>query len=983
MSSQPVKPTRPPPPSPSLVSDFKSSAAEKTKAPSIADPDPNALTPLRAHYLKRELITLQIQREISTVATSEALFLFGSPFLPKSRFLPNGQPNPNPPQLSAEEKQREREQQADLPLIRFIFHQFVVTFPFLKNCGPTFWSHKVQPFIHSFFARNISSSEDREEATKRRRLFGKVEKHLGLIVSAAIKVNDNNGAEEVVRVTSTSHPFGARHQASTGPVYETESLSINVGALSSNASESEQSFSVNVVTVRNIVTKGRVRNKHHEEFIIRTKSKDGEVYVSRRYGDFLKLSEELRSEYAEADIRPPPPKDRRSVEVRSQSTGPSPRRSEFPTSTSEAFEDSQYLMPGDISSSPPSTSAFSSNASTHHHHDKHLPNLARERNRLTLRAYLHSLLANDALASSETMRSFLLESPTTLTDSELRDVAVREEMDRIREEETRQFQEEVEIRVKELESSLRQFREDLVKSDGLTEVFATIRRTPRVEDLPLQYRKVLEWGRISLASTLYQLFLGSDDSSSTFNQLKRIHGMIPYLLLRGVLKISNPVAMIRAALDLFLARPFGQTSLLQRIFSSTLTEDIRELRADIEKVAAKVRDDRLVQKVQNFVNAPKEIQDVYRLDAEMEKIDIIHAILRAPEDPVLDRAAFIRVHRASGAYEEYKKIRDALANPDDDEGPDNEDAWLFEDLHVILRMATRLRDKEQMIALIFEGSTSELLKDIITMFYEPLAKVYKAANISDCIYDLQMFVNDLIKTVEEAENASVSDPRKVVQQFIDLISRHLQAGYNFVHQVHAKGEDLFDNLMAWIQLFIDFVRDGLPDKVTLEWLLPHGGEERANVIAEVDQIIDYHRKLKLLRAKKLARGERHAADRNQDETAFVSGVLSNLHIGAIAGDVEDAQVEDFSESDSEDEADVTESSDEEEFHTPTFLDRTPTTHPMQLRQDSSTSSINKPLPSPPAQPRKKRNEIQPPTLKYLPEMSTVFVEMIRHQLRPR
>ena len=46
-----------------------------------------------------------------------------------------------------------------------------------------------------------------------------------------------------------------------------------------------------------------------------------------------------------------------------------------------------------------------------------------------------------------------------------------------------------------------------------------------------------------------------------------------------------------------------------------------------------------------------------------------------------------------------------LEDPEEeDEGPDNDDAWLFEDLHVYMRMAIRLRDKEQMLEMIFEVS---------------------------------------------------------------------------------------------------------------------------------------------------------------------------------------------------------------------------------------------------------------------------------------
>jgi hypothetical protein len=43
---------------------------------------------------------------------------------------------------------------------------------------------------------------------------------------------------------------------------------------------------------------------------------------------------------------------------------------------------------------------------------------------------------------------------------------------------------------------------------------------------------------------------------------------------------------------------------------------------------------------------------------------------------------------------------------------------------------------------------------MVTIFYQPLAQVYKAANIADSLYDLQTFLNDLIKTVEQAENGA-------------------------------------------------------------------------------------------------------------------------------------------------------------------------------------------------------------------------------------
>ena len=50
------------------------------------------------------------------------------------------------------------------------------------------------------------------------------------------------------------------------------------------------------------------------------------------------------------------------------------------------------------------------------------------------------------------------------------------------------------------------------------------------------------------------------------------------------------------------------------------------------------------------------------------------------------------------------KHHGTLEDSDDDDGPQNEDAWLFEDLAVLTRLYSRLKDKDQLISLIFEVS---------------------------------------------------------------------------------------------------------------------------------------------------------------------------------------------------------------------------------------------------------------------------------------
>ena len=52
------------------------------------------------------------------------------------------------------------------------------------------------------------------------------------------------------------------------------------------------------------------------------------------------------------------------------------------------------------------------------------------------------------------------------------------------------------------------------------------------------------WRR--LASTVFQHFVAADDASETLAGLKRIHGLMPYFMLKTALRISNPVGMIRS-----------------------------------------------------------------------------------------------------------------------------------------------------------------------------------------------------------------------------------------------------------------------------------------------------------------------------------------------------------------------------------------------------------------------------------------------------
>ena len=50
-----------------------------------------------------------------------------------------------------------------------------------------------------------------------------------------------------------------------------------------------------------------------------------------------------------------------------------------------------------------------------------------------------------------------------------------------------------------------------------------------------------------------------------------------------------------------------------------------------------------------------------------------------------------------------------------------------------------------MLSLIEEPVTLQLFRDLFTIFYEPLVRVYKSANVYNSVTDFARFIDDLIQ----------------------------------------------------------------------------------------------------------------------------------------------------------------------------------------------------------------------------------------------
>lgn len=332
--------------------------------------------------------------------------------------------------------------------------------------------------------------------------------------------------------------------------------------------------------------------------------------------------------------------------------------------------------------------------------------------------------------------------------------------------------------------------------------------------------------------------MAEDNSPELFAQAKRIHSLVPYTLLKNVIRIANPAAVMSGVLDLFLAQPFGSRSLLQRIFSMTLNDGIKSFQRAIDNLVGDIGDPVLSDKLKAFTNSDEDIKDAVREEAAAEDVDLIVAILRseliAPE---------LTPEQIGTVFNAWVAWNHAVENVDLEM---KQGAQLFAYMKQLLKLYTRQRDKAMMLSIIEEPVTLQLFRDLFTIFYEPLVRVYKSANVYNSITDFAHFADDAISVIEKHQRQDVSaDPNQTVQAFIDLCTRHQDSFYKFIHEVHIHDNGLFGSLMAWIESILEFLRKGprggkLDMNALFQGAAGVGQIDKDKALQEVNSLIQWH-----------------------------------------------------------------------------------------------------------------------------------------------
>lgn len=470
-----------------------------------------------------------------------------------------------------------------------------------------------------------------------------------------------------------------------------------------------------------------------KEYLIRVKQGDGkDIYIGRRYADFVQLHKRIRLELPGKVLPPLPRKnskdgllqssydddDASSVSSASTQGPPAPE----PVESSGGGGLRGYLFGGGHKRNSSQTSLSrprSPRASGENMAFKPARKLYREEQRVSLRAFLRNFLHNERIAQSNAMADFLTHDPIEVNEEELEDIERREDMDAKRIQEQQQFYEVARKRAAELDIHMEKFRREIVEANGLTNLFAEIKAKNSIRELKPEYQKFAEWLRIEIAATIYHLFLAEDNSPELFAQLKRIHSLVPYGMLKNVIRIANPAAVMSGVLDLFLAQPFGARSLLQRIFGMAIHDGVNSVQKSLDTLAStKIKDDVLCTKIKAYVQADEDIKGIIRQEALDEEIDVVISILRSdlfkPElSPQQVEKVFNGYVAWTNAVENTRpgrlsrksSSRSNVTTPSTPlEKEFRQGAELFAHLKQYLKLCLRQRDKLMMLEIIEEVS---------------------------------------------------------------------------------------------------------------------------------------------------------------------------------------------------------------------------------------------------------------------------------------
>ncbi|QPG73872.1 hypothetical protein FOA43_001187 [Brettanomyces nanus] len=833
--------------------------------------DGGPLNPTQQHYLKKELLNIEIITEFNklspTYNDTTGLRRFGPPFKcydPKNAAINSEQLRYS---MSSEQIEMYNEQ---FPILRFFLNQYVAGFPFikmhLKKLGSTtedqsfFWD-KIQVLFEVWKSKRISNSNDRGELSRRQLALYKTKSLMLMLFNSAIRCT---GDDIYFGTDSTERNAYKKLQKLIGDGKSKEVDNESDLESLNNFDESQyiDGLDINVAGVCKLDDTAVGLTKSHYIFLLRVRDEetDKEWYVKRRYSDFAQFHKQIRLTYAGNNIPYLPIKDKsrssyteeideedETNSITSSVLSSAVSQESANTSTSISVMERSFLKTFGLQSSRTEVSESSST--------KLAVTFPRENLRVSLRGYLRSLSGIEVVRQSPEFMKFLGESPELLTESELLDIRARERLDYLVNLQHLKFQRETIKVVKRIEKSMTDLKEEVVNS-GMEYVFEQLRTHETIESLTPPFKALVQLIELEVASTEYELLIGSDSARDTFRSVKRMHTLFPYKMIATIMRFTNPLQVAKKMIDIFtyqmphIFRKGRRQSLLQLFFTGMLNDDVKKAEKDIEQAREKFEEGTnanpeytsVLRKIEEYFEVSDNMVLQIKKKAEYFGMDLLMSLLleEGLKTPIPDRI--------SAELIESYKLQKAKKSKH------SSDTTLYRMAEIYFQFQIKKSDRSMLIEL-WEGTEMmAVTKEVFAIFFEPLIALFKKAELYRYIPIFAKYMSELIGLVEQYQrDYSKFNQTDIVASFMALEDKYAQYGYEFLHNLYLKDlatvdedERVFDGIARWLDGFVKLLQftkengDHLGVSIDMNELLlstVKKEEDRERIVFRVDEII--------------------------------------------------------------------------------------------------------------------------------------------------
>lgn len=816
-----------------------------------------SLSTTQEHFLKKFLLEEQLKNELHYLSKPQCLGYLGPPFSSPAS------------------------DEVKLPLLRFFYSEFIRTFPLItSNPEPDqigFWRDTVQPFVESFNSKHVSEGVERKtEVTKRHQVNRKLLSGLLLFFNSMIisPRDQMYFSSEHLKLSDQ----GKLHKISKGPLKGTISLQ-DYQRLRSLDDFLQMAFvndvHLNVIAVlphSEVVPEGPLLRKSwglsalqmfslartkaerlHYRFIIHVvtrKEVNGSFeyeshFTSKLYHDFRQLEHMLKKQFPflmKNEISPLPKKFKHDNGVK--------------------------IAAADVTSSTSSIPSQESSNETKFH---------REKLRLALRGYLNTLGGKPEIAHCEVFKGFLDNSDnfTKLSVEERKDYEQRLDLERQRLETQQQFQQNTAKVIHKLSKDFDRFKTKMVVEPNLiSNLFKELEYCDQREAVSPVLRSFVDWSKLEVAATLYQVFLTQDNSNEWLSKCRKFHRLFPYSVCYGILKYTNPVNIVTRLMDLLLmdmpsfslkGEKKRSNSLLSMAFIMLLDEDLE----GYDKERAKLLDSSplndpnfkfVINRINNYVyQLDEDSKEEIKEESKMKGKNLLLHILNSPKvSPAIKQENLAHLDTLERSYAAYQKL---------EEHKKVSDTEVYVNIRQLWQLETRTKDKNVMKKMWQEPELTRLIKKILSLFFNPMMSVMKKCDIHLVFRDWQAFMNDLMEeltTLDEGE-MYFSSPVEMFGRFKTLLDKHEHSLWRFMHNLYRKDDDkIFLGIIGWIEHFLEVLRmkNRAPTTVTLNLgaLTPESPIDNKKFVEQLDG-----KMILILRKRQLLK-EILAASANKEKT---------------------------------------------------------------------------------------------------------------------